>query len=134
MKAIIKNALLNNLTLKVISLILGYSFWQSCSNTQTIHTTFTIPVCFYNTADTHKLEAPDKIEVTLQATRAQLQNLNVADLAVHIDSQTLHTGPNTLNVCNDTLLLPSSVKLVHYTPTNVIVTVNESQINNTIIS
>lgn len=134
MKAIIKNALLNNLTLKVISLILGYSFWQSCSNTQTVHTTFTIPVCFYNTAETHKLEAPDHIEVTLQATRAQLNDLNIDDLAVHIDTQTLHAGPNALNVCNDTLLLPSSVKLVHYTPTNVVVTVNQADTNSTIIS
>ena len=124
MKTILKNALLNNLTLKAISLVIGYSFWHACSNTQTIHLQYKVPICFYNSSEHQQFSAPEHVSVTLQSTRTQLHALIVENLAVHIDAARLHTGPNALEISPDTLLLPASIKLVHYTPTNVIVTVN----------
>ena len=64
------------------------------------------------------LSAPDTIRIQIRGKRTDLRMIAHENLAVHIDASTLADGRNSLAVTNETLLLPDSIKLVHYAPTN----------------
>lgn len=78
----------------------------------------TVPVCFYNIPSYAKLTAPDTIRVQIRGKRTDLRMLAHENLALHIDVSKLSQGRNFLAVTNETLLLPDSIKLVHYAPIN----------------
>jgi chaperone required for assembly of F1-ATPase len=59
--------------------------------------------------------------VILGYKRAYLRDLETAELAIHIDGQTLKAGKNNITISNEELFLPNSIKLVHYTPTTIAV-------------
>jgi hypothetical protein len=60
----------------------------------------------------------------MQATRADLENLKNDDLALHINAQKLEAGKHALPITAQQLLLPDTFKVVHYTPSNVVVDVH----------
>jgi len=124
MKRFIKNALLNNLTIKIVAFIFGYSFWFICSQSHSIQATFNIPICFYNQQEAQTIQAPELIRVTVQGRRSQLYAMNTPDLALHVDTQQLLVGPNQITPSDKNLFLPDTVKLIHYKPSNLIITLH----------
>lgn len=121
MKLNLKTTLLANTPLKIISCILGYSFWciLNCSHSNTVW--MDVPLCFYGADAQKKINAPEKISVALTAKRTDLHAIDRSSLAVHVDAAALHTGPNGITLDNKSLFLPDSIKLVHYTPANIVV-------------
>jgi len=119
-KSILKTSLANNATLKVVSLILGYSFWSmlSYSHTSTWHTD--VPLCFYGNKAL-AVTGPEKVSISLSGKRVDLHAIDAKALAIHIDAATLHAGPNAIVVDNKSLFLPDAVKLIHYCPNNIVV-------------
>ena len=110
----IKNHPLNNLSLKIISLIIGYSFWVLLSSNHITSIDLTIPLAFYNTQ--HKaVEAPEEIQVTVRGQRSEFHRLS-RTIALHIDTEELSEGTNIVHVEDRLLLLPDTLKLVHSLP------------------
>lgn len=119
----LKNSLMSNATLKIVSLIFGSSFWMILNNNHARTIELQVPICFYNTQENKEIEAPHEISIALQGKRKDLETLDLQTLAVHINAQTLHGGMHPLFVDSTTLFLPNSVKLLHYTPSNSVVKV-----------
>lgn len=120
-----KKILNNNAPLKVFSLVLGYMVWSifSSGNTTTIQKE--VPLCFYNIPENYLINAPETIHITLAGTRAHLYSLNIQALAIHLDARTMQQGSNPIHLTKDTLFLPDSLKLVHYTPSPCIVEITK---------
>lgn len=114
MKAI-KNLLLSNCNLKLISLVIGYGLWFLYSQSTTIQLDYTIPVCFY-AANQEISSAPESVVVTLQAKRSDILQCDLTNLAVHINSTKLKPGNNLIAVNEKTLFLPESIKMVYCKP------------------
>jgi hypothetical protein len=115
MTALIKNAFLNNKTIKVISLILGYSLWSLIGNVYLQSAAHKVPVCFYNVPDNITIEAkPEMILVCLHGKRCDLSYCN--DLAFHIDASALQPGEHKLAPTAEHLFLPDTINLIHYKP------------------
>lgn len=121
----IKNSLLNNATIKVFSLILGYALWSILSDHHTKTISVTAPLCFYGQNENITIKAPESITVDLKGKKRELAVLDVSNLALHIDACGLKKGLNPIAVHNATLFLPDSICVVHYFPTKIFVDVQE---------
>jgi len=103
--------------LKLAAIIFGYFFWLILAQKQAVTITKNIPLIFYLAADEYQIEAPEKVAVTLQGLRHQLQKLNFDQLGVQIDATKLkNLGDYTIQILPEQIIIPNHVKLVSYTP------------------
>ena len=126
MNLLINKHLTSTIVLKTISLVFGYALWSIFSHSHLATRRFEIPLAFYGN-NIQAVKAPEKIMVTLEAKRIDLQAIDTKCLAAHIDTSLLQPGSNLINVDNKTLFLPEAIKLVHYSPVNIIVHLQENQ-------
>ena len=119
----LKRTFTANITLKAISLILGYSFWFILSRSYTTTFTHTVPVALYGASADYTIDAPEQIHVTLSGKRSDLAELKRSELAVHVDGKNLQVGANPLIVSCATLFLPEHIKVLNYSPVPSIITV-----------
>lgn len=120
----IKQLIFHNIPLKIVSLVGGYLLWVMISGSHVVNVTHHVPVGLYNTTSEQQIEAPETIVVTLQAPRHALYNLDVEELALHVDASRLQKGENHLHVDRSTLFLPEGINVVHYSPSNAVITVH----------
>ena len=118
MKAPTKKINLHNTPLKIIALLLGYSFWYIFGSSHTTAVQLTVPLCFYNVPTNNNVNAPESVSIKIAGKRSDIRALDIEQIAVHIDAEQLHEGKNLLTVTQETLLLPESIKLIHYSPSN----------------
>jgi len=118
---LIKNLLLKNIPIKITSLFLGYIFWCMLSASHMGSYWLTVPLCFYNIPHDSHIDAPEAIAVNIQGRRTDLWNLDTTTLAAHIDANTLSTGKQSYHPNTNNLLLPETIRLVHYKPSNIVV-------------
>lgn len=124
MKNMKKIIVTSNLMLKALSLIMGYTFWFIWSQTQTISYDFDVPLCVYNVPEHAEFKAPEKVKVQLAGTLQDFHNLDLDNLAIHIDGATLREGANQCVVKNEQLFVPDTIKMVHYAPSNILISYN----------
>ena len=101
-----------------MAFIIGYSLWAYKATDQKLTKWFTIPVCFYNDKQA-QLQAPEFIAIQLQATRSSLQRLNVKQLSLNIDCESLINGPNVLTNYESFLFLPTDIKVLQWSPSTI---------------
>lgn len=118
---IMKFQLTNKITDRIIALTFGFVLWMIFSENHTKEVCLTVPLCFYNSNDNITCKGPENIKVHLLAKYNVLKNLDLKNLAVHIDSQKLKAPESNLHITEQDLFLPSSIKLVNYTPSNIVI-------------
>lgn len=124
MTALIKNAFLNNKTIKILSLILGYSLWCLIGNLYVQTTTQKVPICFYNIPENVTIETkPEIVSVQLSGKRSDLSHCS--DLAIHINASSLMAGEHKIAPSEELLFLPKTINLVHYQPLVINLTVTK---------
>ena len=104
--------------LKVVALVIGYSFWHIFGGSHTAAVTVSVPLCFYNIPTETQLNAPESISVKLTGKRTDLRALDHTHLALHINATNLKKGKNLLHLSKEELLLPQTIQLVQYAPSN----------------
>jgi len=105
----------------------GYTFWFIFGHSQTITTQVTVPLCFYGASDSTQIQAPDTVQIELNGKRSIMQSLDLSNLAVHVDARELVAGTQPIELSQKSLFLPESIKLVHYTPAQILVTVKQNE-------
>lgn len=125
----LKNLITKNAPLKIVSLFVGYSFWFVFGHAQTITTAITVPLCFYGAQDNMTIQAPDTVRIELSGKRSIMQTVDLKSLAIHVDARELLAGTQPIEISQKSLFLPESIKLVHYTPAQIMVTVDHTQIS-----
>lgn len=124
MKPLNKALITNNLTLKVVSLIMGFTFWFVWSDKQPATYRVDVPLCLYNIPEHAEFKAPESVKVELSGKLKDLYDLDLNNLAIHIDGATLHEGNNQCIVSNEQLLMPDDVKMTHCAPSNIVISYN----------
>ncbi len=117
-----KHIISSNAPLKALALIAGYFFWHLFGSTHLVTMRVTVPLSFYDVPHNWHIAAPESVEVQLRGSRPQLYALQQNPISAHISAQQLIPGKSRLLLDNQTLFLPDSIKLVHYTPSHIIVT------------
>lgn len=110
-----------NTSLKLISLIFGFTFWYIFGNLHSSTAWITVPLCFYNIPQNCQLKGPDSISLKITGKRSDLRALDIEQLAIHINANRLKHGKNLLYINQDTIFLPDAIKLVHYCPLNPVI-------------
>lgn len=118
------NRYLNNLSLKILAVVFGYTLWKTMSDGHNAQLARRIPVSFYNNQGLI-IESPDSVEVSLLGTRSSLYKLT-RNLALHIDATGLQQGSNTITPNEQLLLLPEQIKLLHCTPSALNISITQS--------
>jgi hypothetical protein len=124
---LIKNNLTHNTVIKLFSLIIGYGIWSFFTQHQTMDLWLTVPLCFYG-AQKH-ITAPDSIAVQIAGKREHLSLIDLESLAIHINTRSLHAGPNPIKLKQSDLFLPPVINVLNWYPSNVTITVLEDQIH-----
>jgi hypothetical protein len=115
MNNLIKESLVNNKILKLVSLALGFITWSLVWNHQPSCNWIEVPVCFYNIPTQMKVTAnQEKMKIQVQGKLADINQCN--NLALHIDARNFEPGQRCIYPDSELLFLPSSVKLVHSKP------------------
>ena len=127
MALLTKKTVWRNAPLKIISLLLGYTFWYIFGNSHTANAWITAPLCFYNVSEKTIIKAPETISLKVAGKRSDLRALDPEQFAIHVNASQLNLGRNLITITDDTLFLPVSIKLVHYTPSNPTVELYEKQ-------
>ena len=123
---LLKNLLLSNTPLKIICIFLGYSFWYIASFNQLINYTMRIPLCFTTSSDKHIINAPEFIDIILEGKRSSLYALDKKSLNAHVDIEKFSTGTHNIILNDRNLFLPKKIKLVHYKPLNLTITITDN--------
>ncbi len=115
----------HNSILKCGTSIAAIIFWHIFSGIHTITIPLEIPLCFYGATNEQKISAPETVSVILQGNRRQLSLLDQKTIAFHIDVQTLSQGTMPVYLTAQQLFLPDTIKLIHYTPHVLMVTLKK---------
>jgi hypothetical protein len=122
MTTTIKSALLSNAPLKIISLIIGYSLWSLLGTIYTVSETVQVPIDIYNVSDNTIVHVvPEIIALQISGKRSEIRACT--PLALHVDARELSLGQHCIVPNEQQLLLPNSVKLLHYNPLKILVTI-----------
>lgn len=125
MKLKTKNILTSNAPLKALSLVFGYTFWHIFGTLSTKSIWVTVPLCFYSASTQHAIEAPDAIKIHLTGKRTNIYAIDRSTLAAHINADKLFPGKHSISITADSLFLPDTIKLVHYIPSNLHITIKK---------
>lgn len=120
--AMLTKTLINNFNLKIISFMAGICFWYFLSNLRTIEIEYSVPLTLYGTkVDMYNLDTDENITVRLRGYKNDLYGIDFNNLAFHINADTLQNGENHIILTEQDLFLPHTIKLVHYSPSNIVV-------------
>jgi hypothetical protein len=122
---LLKNLFCSNALLKIICLLLGYSFWYIASFDHVVTIQVNVPLCFTATADNYRINAPEAIDITIKGKRADMYALEKESLAAHININNLVPGNHGIILTEQHLFLPKSITLVNYKPANLSLTIQE---------
>ena len=120
----LKKIIFGNVSLKIISLILGYSFWHAMSYNHNVNLWLAVPLCFHDVPENLEMQSPETIKINITGKRTDIYALDQKNLAVHIDGHYLQPGKNHLTITGETLFLPNTIKVIHYKPSNVTIDVH----------
>ena len=125
MKNLLKKALLNNVQIKLFSLVLGYGLWSIVNQSHADDMWMDIPLCFCETAKTMNVDAPETVKINLTGKRADLRVLDRNGVAVHIDTRRLSAGKNIIALSDRQVLLPETIQITGWAPTHVNINVKK---------
>jgi len=125
MKQVLKKIFLNNTQIKIVSLILGYSFWYIFSQSHITKIWIDVPICFYQKPENIKIDAPEKIRIQLSGKRSDMYTIDMKTIAFHINMQDTTLGIQALKLSQEQLFLPDSIKLARYSPSNIMMYVTK---------
>jgi len=121
----VKKIIFNNFQIKLVALILGYSFWYIFSQSHTARIWVDIPICFYNIPKELDIQCKERVKTELCAKRADLYTIDRNTLAFHIDANNCTIGDMVMKLSEAQLLLPESIKMVRCYPNNIAAHITE---------
>lgn len=115
----LKKILTNKPILKINACILGSCFWYFLSQLRPLELNRIVPVTFYN-QHAETIEAPETVALCLKGYKKDFYNLNLKDLALHINTESLKKGKNYCYITREDLFLPPGIKVVHCNPLHIV--------------
>lgn len=120
--------ILNNAPRKMLSLLIGYHVWLVISTWLPTYRWIEVPLCFYETPADLQINAPESVRVAVAGNRSDLYHLDTHALAVHIDTHTLTPGRHALKLSHEQLLLPSTIHVSRWSPSNLVITLHKKEL------
>jgi len=110
-----------NIPLKLLSFIFGFLLWALFIVAHVEYHDIVIPLSFYGSKKSETIDSPHFVVASLVGKRIDCNILQKKNLTVHIDASRLEKGENRVNLYEQQLFLPESLKLLNYTPSSILV-------------
>ena len=121
----IKQITLHHNFIKLASCVIGYSLWVFLAQHQNITVTQTIPLCFFHTNETYLISAPESVTISVSGKRKDIYRYNPEENAFHINASRFTEGKHHIQLTNENLFLPDSIKLVQLIPSSITLNVTK---------
>jgi len=117
--------LLNNIFLKVLSVILAISMWLIVATSEYDQIQFSVPVKLRNVPDSRVAVTDENlINVTLRGPRLILNSLSYNDINVEIDVSNFTSHTTEYRIKDSDISIPSGVEVVRVSPPSVNITID----------
>ncbi len=95
-----KGLLLNNLHLKLLSLVVAFLMWLNVTSQKQTHLEVYSYIDVINLKENIEIEAiqPERVKIVLESTARNIQELDISKIHVFIDGSKLKEGENRLPV------------------------------------
>lgn len=119
--------LTNNLTIKVVSLILGFLIWSVLSEKQMARVERNLPICFYNEPENLEIKTQNSIKVKISGLRKDLWT-NESN-AIHIDASFINKEKKdyVYDIEPEHIFLRQGVNLISYKPSKIKIQAHQKQ-------
>jgi len=111
--------LLSKPMLKVHALVLGFFVWFIISQNHIVSITKTVPLGFYNQPKNTQVYAPETVTITSFGPKGHINQLFHSEYAVHMNLQSYRPGSHEIELSQEDLFLPTTVKLLQLKPSMV---------------
>ncbi len=117
--------LLNNIFLKILSVVLAISMWIIVATSEYDQIQFSVPVKLKNVPD-NRVAVTDEnlVNVTLRGSRLILNSLSYNDISVEIDISSFTGYKTTYRIKNSDIKTPSGVEVVRVAPSVINITID----------
>ena len=107
-----------NLSLKLISLLLGFIIWQAVSSEQGIELTFSIPIELRNLPEGFEVikESVHQADVRLRGTAEILRSLSPQDISIAVDLSGAEPGERVAYLTPSDVTAPFGSRVMRVTP------------------
>ena len=102
--------------LRIHAVLLGFSIWFIISQHHVVSTTRTVALSFYNQPKNTRLYAPENITISSFGPKSHLNQLFHSEYALHVNLSGYKAGTHTIELTQEDLFLPQSVKLLQLNP------------------
>ncbi len=117
--------LLNNIFLKVLSVILAISMWLIVATSEYDQIQFSVPVKLRNVPDSRVAVTDENlINVTLRGPRLILNSLSYNDINMEIDVSNFTSHTTEYRIKDSDISIPSGVEVVRVSPPSVNITID----------
>ncbi len=123
-----RSRLFDNLGLKVISLVLGFSLWYVVAGERGAEFVLEIPLEFRNVPEGHEVieESVKQVDVRLRGSSEFVRALSPQEIQVVVDLSNADPGENTVYVTPDHVRTPYGVRVMRVTPASVKVSLDRT--------
>lgn len=125
----IVSILRSNTLLKTGSLIAGALFWYAWSGMHITTIAVQVPLYFYGLKEEQVIDAPASVHILLEGKRSYLYDIDPNSIAFHINGEQLKYGTQHIEITQKEIFLPTTLKLIHYNPTTIEVTLSHGTYN-----
>lgn len=117
---------------KIASFFIGYMLWAFIAQFQFTMTSQSIPICFYQNSDqsiNRTIIAPDLVMISISGNRKDIYEFNSAESAIHVDISKYSDGDHEIQLSQENLFLPDSLKLIHLVPAHISIKISSNKLN-----
>lgn len=116
----------NNLTAKILAIILAVILWLYVMNEQNppIEASFTIPLEVKNLAEGYQvIDAPETVRIKVRGPRSIIAGVTAKDLQAYVDLRGIGEGRMTMKVAT---IVPSSTEVAEINPDKVVLHIDKT--------
>ena len=108
--------LLSNSMIKLYALVFGFLIWLIVSQSHIVSITKTVPLSFYNQPRNAQVYAPETVTISTFGPKRHLTQTFGSEYSVHINLANYQAGSHKIELTQQDLFLPQSVKLLQLKP------------------
>lgn len=108
--------LLSNWMTKLYAVVFGFSIWLIVSQSHIVSITKTVSLSFYNQPKNTQVYAPETVTISTFGPKQNLTQTFGAEYAVHINLSNYPLGTHQIELSQQDLFLPPSIKLLQLKP------------------
>jgi YbbR domain-containing protein len=129
MPSLFKRIFVQNVGLKVISLLLAIGLWLVVARSPVAEVVLNVPIVFERVPDKLEMQSTNATEAQIRVRGPErlVRHLRSADVSAHVDLSAVVVGSHTFDLAPGNVHVPNTLEVVQINPARVTVMMERSQ-------